>query len=172
MCTGWDNGLVTSGTKPLSDLMKKAHLDVSLALSKIHIIPPHWHDTVELLLHQELTYYIVSNVDADVLVMQGARASTIWYWPCWTAIIWSNTITHWGRLTHIYVSNLTITASDNGVSPGRRQDIIWTNVGILLIGPLGTNFSEILIDINTSSFNKMPLKMSPGKWSRPQCVKG
>ena len=25
--------------------------------------------------------------------------------------------------------------------------IIWTNAGILLIGPLGTNFSEILIEI-------------------------
>ena len=26
--------------------------------------------------------------------------------------------------------------SDNGLSPGRRQAIIWTNVGILLITPL------------------------------------
>ena len=25
------------------------------------------------------------------------------------------------------------------------QTVIWTNAGILLIGPLGTNFSEILI---------------------------
>ena len=37
--------------------------------------------------------------------------------------------------------------SDNGLSPGRRQAIIWTNAGMLLIGPLGTNFSEILIEI-------------------------
>ena len=37
--------------------------------------------------------------------------------------------------------------SDNGLSPGWRQAIIWTNAGILLIGPLGTNFSEILIEI-------------------------
>ena len=34
--------------------------------------------------------------------------------------------------------------SDNGLAPDRRQAIIWTNAGILLIGPLGTNFSEIL----------------------------
>ena len=33
--------------------------------------------------------------------------------------------------------------SDNGLSPGRRQAIIWTNAGILLIEPLWTNFSEI-----------------------------
>ena len=36
--------------------------------------------------------------------------------------------------------------SDNGLSPGRRQAIIQTNAGILLIGPLRTNFSEILIE--------------------------
>ena len=54
---------------------------------------------------------------------------------------------HWGRVTHICVGNLTIIGPDNGLSPGRRQAIIWTNDWILLIGPLGTNFSEILIEI-------------------------
>ena len=56
-------------------------------------------------------------------------------------------LTHWGRVTHICVSKLNIIGSDNGLSPGRRQAIIWTNDGILLIAPLGTNFSEILIEI-------------------------
>ena len=73
-------------------------------------------------------------------------------------------LTHWGRLTHICVGNLTIIGSDNGLSPGRRQAIIWTNAWILLIGPLGTNFSEILIGIQTFSFKKMHLKMSSAKW--------
>ena len=45
------------------------------------------------------------------------------------------------------LNKLTIIGSDNGFSPGRRQAIIWTNAGILLIGPLGINFSEILIEI-------------------------
>ena len=95
-------------------------------------------------------------------------------------------------MTQICVSNLTTTGSDNGLSPSRRQAIIWTNAGILLIGPLGTNFSEILIEIHTFSFKKMHLKigtnfseilieihtfsfkkmhlkMSSGKW-RPFCV--
>ena len=49
---------------------------------------------------------------------------------------------------HICVCNLVITDSDNGLSPGRRQSTILTNVGILLIGPLGTNFSKILMEIN------------------------
>ena len=56
-------------------------------------------------------------------------------------------LTHWGRATHICVNKLTIIASDNGLLPVRRQAIIWTNAGILLIGPLVTNFSEILIEI-------------------------
>ena len=54
-------------------------------------------------------------------------------------------LNHWGRMTHICVSKLTIIASDNGLSPDRRQAIIWTSAGILLIRTLGTNFSEILI---------------------------
>ena len=71
-------------------------------------------------------------------------------------------------MTNICVSKLTIIGSDNGLSPGRRQAIIWTNVGILLIRPLGTNFSEMLIEIHTFSFKKIHLKMSSRKW-RPFC---
>ena len=65
---------------------------------------------------------------------------------------------------YICVSNLTIIGSDNGLSPGRRQAIIWTNAGMLLIGPLGTNFNEILPEIHTFSFKKIPFKMSSVKW--------
>ena len=72
-------------------------------------------------------------------------------------------LTHWGRVTHKCVSEQTIIGSDNGLSPGRRQDIIWNNDGILSIGFLGTNFSEILIEILTFSFKKMRLKVSSAK---------
>ena len=78
-------------------------------------------------------------------------------------------LTHWGRVTHICVSKQTIIGSYNGLSPGRRQAIIWTNAGILLIGPLGTNFSEFLIQIQTFSFKKIHLKMSSAKWG-PFCL--
>ena len=74
------------------------------------------------------------------------------------------TLTHWGWVTQICVSKFTIIGSDNGLTPGRHQAIIWTNAGILLIGPLGTNFSEILIGIQTFSLSKMHLKMSSAKW--------
>ena len=46
-------------------------------------------------------------------------------------------------MTHMCVSNLRIIGSDNGLKPGRRQAIILTNAEIVIIGPLGTNFSEI-----------------------------
>ena len=67
-------------------------------------------------------------------------------------------------MTHICVSKLTSIGANNGLSPDRRQSIIWTNAGLLLIGPLGTNFSEILIEIRSFSFKKMHLKMSSAKW--------
>ena len=89
-----------------------------------------------------------------------------------SVLIWKNHInglTHWGWVTHICVSKLTIIGSDNGLSPGRRQAIIWNNAGLLLIEPLGTNFSEISIGIQTFSFKKMHLKMSSGK-CRPFCL--
>ena len=59
----------------------------------------------------------------------------------WNVVRWSymysevNQLTHWGRVTHICVGKLTIIGPDNGLSPGRRQAIIWTYAGILLIRP-------------------------------------
>ena len=73
-------------------------------------------------------------------------------------------LTHGGRVKHICVSELTIIGSDKGLSPGRSQAIVWTNAGILLIGPLETNVSENLIAIYTFSFKTMQLKMSSAKW--------
>ena len=78
-------------------------------------------------------------------------------------------LTHWGRGTHTCVIKLIITGSDNGLSPGRHQAIIQTNAERLLIGPLWTNFSEILIKIQNFSFMKMHLKMSSWKW-QPSCL--
>ena len=78
-------------------------------------------------------------------------------------------------MTHICVGNLAIIGSDNGVSPGRRQAIFWTNAGILLIGLLETNFSEILAEIITFSFKKNVFESVVCEMvailSRPQCDK-
>ena len=76
---------------------------------------------------------------------------------------------HWGRVTHIWVSKLTTSASDNSLSLGRRQPIIWTNAGILLIETLWTKLNEILNEIHRFSFMKRHLKMSSAKWL-PFCL--
>ena len=81
----------------------------------------------------------------------------------------SQCLTHWGRVTHICVIDLTIIGSDNGLSPAQCQAIIWTNTGILFIWPSGTNFSEMLIEIHTFSFKKMHVKTSSAK-RRPFCL--
>ena len=73
-------------------------------------------------------------------------------------------LNHWGGVTLICVTKLPTIGSGNGLSPGRRQAIIWTNAGILSIGSLGTTFSEIVIEIDTFSFKKMHLKMLLGYW--------
>ena len=78
--------------------------------------------------------------------------------PC-TALI------HWGAVTHIYVSKIIITGWDNGLSTDRRQTIIRTHAGIMLIGLLGINFNVILIGIHTFSYKKVHLIMSSAKWT-------
>ena len=60
---------------------------------------------------------------------------------------------------------LTIIGSDNGLVPPSRC----TNDGILFIGLLGTNFSEILIGIKKYLFKKFHMKMSSANW-RPFCL--
>ena len=75
---------------------------------------------------------------------------------------------------HIRISRLTIIGSDNGLSPGWWQAIIWTNSGIFLIGPSETNFREIFIEIYSfikeNAFENVVWKME-AILSRPQCVK-
>ena len=72
-------------------------------------------------------------------------------------------------MTHICVGKLIIIGSDNGLSPGRHQAIIWTNAALLSIGPLRTYFSENLFKIQQFLLKKLHVKMSSAKW-RPSCL--
>ena len=130
------------GDKPLSESMM-----VSL-LTHICIIQPQWI---------KIKAWIINYIHSFVWDIYNSLAKL----PL--------TLTHWGRVTHICVDKLTIIGSDSGLSPGRRQAIIWTNAGILLIRHLGTNISEIQSGNHTFSFKKMHLKMSSAKW-RPFCL--
>ena len=76
------------------------------------------------------------------------------------------------RTSHmcVCVGNLIIIASDNnGLSPSRHQAFIWTSAGILLLGRLETNSSEMLIAIHSFSFKNIHFKRSSAKW-RPFCL--
>ena len=122
--------------------------------------PPQWSFQGDGGLGEPATYVLRSNeyhhllMDEDILII------------CICSLSWPNKLflTHWGRVTHICVSKLTILGSDNGLFPGRCQAIIWTNSGIMLMGSLETNFDENLIKIQQFPFNYMHWKMSPGKW--------
>ena len=77
---------------------------------------------------------------------------------------------HWGRATHMCV----IIGSDIGLSPDRRQAIIWSNAGILLIrtrSKLQWNIKRnSYIFIQENSFENVVCEMA-AILSRPQCVK-
>ena len=83
-------------------------------------------------------------------------------------------LTHWGRMMHICVSKLTIIGLDNGLSPGRRQAIIWTNAEMSLIRNLGSNVCEILSEIHNlpqeNPVQNVICEMAVIS-SQPQCVK-
>ena len=81
-------------------------------------------------------YCYIHNMEQVYMVYSMQMSLSMWMY----LIIF---LTHWLREMHICISNLTIIGSNNGLSPGRRQTIIWSNAGILLTWHLGTNFSEI-----------------------------
>ena len=115
-------------------------------------------------------YRTLLNQETGLWPLQIESKQTLFYVP-WTVKNRTHgpALNHWGRVTHICVSKLTTIGSDNGLSPGRRQAIIWSNAGILLNWTLRTNFSEILSEIDTFSFKQMRLKISSGKW-RSYCL--
>ena len=111
--------------------------------------------------------FLLLNQETGLWPLQIENKQTLFYVP-WTVKDRTHgpALNHWGRVTHICVSKLTTICSDNGLSPGWRQAIIWSNAGILLNWTLGTNFSEILSEIDTFSFKQMRWKMAAIHWGR------
>ena len=99
---------------------------------------------------------------------------------CWYR--WAlNSLTHWDRLTHICVSklrdvyitslvNYTIIGSDNGLSPLRRQPIIWNNDGLLSIRSRGTYSNEILFEFQEKSIQEYAYENAVCKNWRASCL--
>ena len=112
--------------------------------------------------HFEKCHLIIENI--TFLITKEALVS---YAPSFVvssvSIDCTTPLTHWGRVTHTCVCKLTTIGSDNGLSPGRRQAIIWSNAGILLIGSLGTN----LCNRNSGIFWEMVVFFSRPQSARP-----
>ena len=87
----------------------------------------------------------------------------------------TESLTHWGRATHICVSKLIIIGSDNGLSPVRRQAIVWTMqcwniVNWKLRDKLQWKSKRnSYISIHENAFQNVVWKMA-AILSRPQCV--
>ena len=86
-----------------------------------------------------------------------------------------------GDSTVYALVNWVSTGSGNGLSPVRRQAITWTNGGLLSVGLLGTNFSEIrirnfIIFIHENAcevavcHNCGHFKLSKGGWGEGICA--
>ena len=75
-----------------------------------------------------------------------------------------------GRVTPICVGEISKINSNSGLLPGRCQAIILANGGILLIGPLGTNISGILIEILAFSETVWNVCKTTTILHRVQCV--
>ena len=83
-------------------------------------------------------------------------------------------LTHWGRMTHICIGDLTTIVSDKGLSPNQRQVINCTNAEVLLIEPLGTKFygnfnRNSYIFIQANAVENITRKVAD-ILSWPQCV--
>ena len=74
-------------------------------------------------------------------------------------------LTHRGRVSQYMPFMVQIM----GLSPARRQPIIWTIDGLLSISLQATYFQEILFGIQEFRFKKMHFKMSSAK-RQPSCL--
>ena len=144
---GSGNGLVPSGNKPLP-------------ITWANVEPDLWCHIISSLGHNELSMSCSPRIHFtnDFFIVIQFKNSNSVVSPI--LLSFKFLLTQWGRVAHICISKLTIIGSDNGLSPGRRQAIIWTNAGILLIRHSGTNVSEILSKIHIFSFKKMSWKLS------------
>ena len=170
------NGLLPDGTKPLPDPMLPDHQWCLVAFNRVQFCREVINIFILVVSLKINDWRLQPHHSTSQRVKPPKNGNKIsidlvWTWRTQRCVhrLHFQPLTHWGRATHICVGNLTIIGSDNGLSPGRCQAITRTNVRILLIGPLGTTFSEMLIEIHTFSFKKINLKMSSGKW-RPFCL--
>ena len=122
---------------------------------------------------QQNRVHILKDILHDIFLFDMYQMADVNQFPQSRHVYKYQMLTHWGRVMHICVRNLTITGSDNGLSPDRRQAIILTNAGILLIGPLGLHWNfnrNSNIFIQENALEDGVCEMASIILSRPQCV--
>ena len=97
-------------------------------------------------------FFINCQIRLFIKLLKQEKMTVLHWWQ--GAEAWLVQLTHWGRVTHICIGKLIIIGSDNGLSPDRRQAIIWTNAGLLSIGPLRTHFSDNLFKFKNFHWRK------------------
>ena len=140
-------------------------LSQNYALHGLHLSPKAWNKS----LCYTHVLEILHNINSGQLLIMHLKMRSYNFNILGVFFAASNGLTRWGRVTHICIGYRTIIGSDNGLSPGGRQAIIWTNAGISSIGLQGTHCNKISIKIHTFSFKKIHLKRSSVKW-QPFCL--
>ena len=101
--------------------------------------------------------FIHENAFENAICQIGGHFVQGWWWWWWW---WG-----WGGGVEV---NLFSIVSDNGLSPIRCQAITWNIAGLVSIGPLGTNFNEMWIEIQNFHSWKCLWKCHLPNW-RPLC---
>ena len=136
------------------------------ALMPDNIVPSRAEAKIDDLV-QDCSISIANPLEILQSCTKPSKCSMITLPVLWLLMPWLLTLINWS-LSFMRMDFNSLRPSGAYICVGNLT-IIGSNAGILLIGPLGTNFIEMLIEIHTFSFKKIHLKMSSGKWG-PFCL--
>ena len=122
-------------------------------------------------------WWLISSADGNLhmTIQQPNMPYMAWSGPNNSRRCAPSQLTHWGRVTHIFVSNLTIIGSDNGLLPCRHPSHYlnqsWNIIDWSLRNILQWNLNQnSYIFIQENAFENVVCKMA-SILSRPQWVK-
>ena len=133
-----------------------------------HTTMPNTKANVQLPLLNQIIHYNVNLIlflswwlTLELFILMSFRTPSYEWSRTWSGVVNCGIdIVNSSPLSATYASvDWASLGSGNGLSPFRRQAITLTNADLVSIEPLGTNFSEIWIEIQHFSFMKMHVKM-------------
>ena len=103
-------------------------------LTHIYFDQPKWVKTLPVFCNKDTVRTCITkpflNLENQVIHSYGHQVLSVIFTALrafFYIINYIHYLTHWGQVTYICISKSTIIVSDNGLSPGRCQAIIWTN---------------------------------------------